>query len=90
MTKPIVVIIENPDADPDYYTIGDVDVIYESSYPTTHWAADDRRADGYADYAAENRERADRLDALPGGANAAAALRRLADDYEQAVKNDGG
>lgn len=86
--KPTVVIIEHPDLDPDYYAVGDVEVIYTSSYPTTYYAADDRRDGEYDDYAAGKRQLADDLDALPGGADAAAALRRLADDYDQAAEAD--
>jgi hypothetical protein len=39
--KPVVVVIENPQEDPDVYSYGEVDIIHLSTYPMSKWGRDE-------------------------------------------------
>lgn len=87
--KPIVVVIENPQDDPDTFVIGDVELIELSSYPASRWAAEDHWDD--PDYSGDMRELADRVQNMPGqGPALAVRLRGLADEYDRLLADEKG
>lgn len=81
-TKPTVVVIENPENDPDTYIMGNIEVIELSSYPATQWAHQER--DDLTEYPGDMRTIADGVQHLPGdGPRLAERLRWLADEYDR-------
>lgn len=83
--RAIVVVIENPDEDPDVFAVGDVDLILESSYPASKWVTQWDRVD-YKDYPAHLRAQAARVRARAPAAMANYAadhLEELADAVER-------
>lgn len=86
--KPIVVVIENPEGDPDTYVIGDVELIELSSYPATQWMNQDRVDN--PEYPGDMRKLADRVQNMPGRAPLLAVhLRHLADEYDRRAAEKG-
>jgi hypothetical protein len=86
-TRPIVLVVENPNEDPDVYLFGDVDHWEVSSYPTSKYAAAERKSGELDDYPGALRRMADGAE-LRGAAEIATALRGLASTFDAAVGND--
>lgn len=50
MNKPVVVVIENPEEDPDIFVSGDVEIIELSTYPMSKWCPPEEVADYGTEY----------------------------------------
>ena len=76
--RPVVVVIENPNDDPDVLYSGDVDVVELSSYPASSWCTDDEVLSYGVDYL--ERVKAAR-DLFPEGSLNWSSLNWLADRF---------
>lgn len=45
MARPVVYVIENPQEDPDVFSLGDVEVVHLTSYPVSNWCQDEEFSD---------------------------------------------
>lgn len=84
--KPVVVVIENPQEDPDVYINGDVELIELSTYPMSKWGADE--VTGYGEEYAEKIEYARAR--FPVGSPGWQALNWMVEEFRRRLVEAGG